>query len=46
MNTNASGVNAPGYYIHIEQGKSFIAGGLYSPEASDLKKYAKKLLFL
>lgn len=45
MNTNSSGVNAPGYYIHIEKGKSFVAGGLYSPEASDLKKIRKEIAF-
>ena len=45
MNTNSSGVNAPGYYIHIEKGASFVAGGLYSPEASDLKKIRKEIAF-
>ena len=45
MNTNSSGVNAPGYYIHIEKGKSFIAGGLYSPEAADLKRIRKEIAF-
>ncbi|KAB1155066.1 DUF2461 domain-containing protein [Flavobacterium luteum] len=45
MNTNSSGINAPGYYIHIEKGKSFVAGGLYSPEASDLKKIRKEIAF-
>ena len=45
MNTNPSGQNAPGYYIHIEKGKSFIAGGLYSPEAPDLKKIRKEIAF-
>jgi uncharacterized protein (TIGR02453 family) len=45
MNTNSSGINAPGYYIHIEKGKSFVAGGLYSPEADDLKKIRKEIAF-
>lgn len=45
MNTNSSGINAPGYYIHIEKGKSFVAGGLYSPEAADLKKIRKEIAF-
>lgn len=45
MNTNSSGINAPGYYIHIEKGKSFVAGGFYSPEASDLKKIRKEIAF-
>ncbi|RTY93397.1 DUF2461 domain-containing protein [Flavobacterium sp. GT3R68] len=45
MNTNPSGFNAPGYYIHIEKGASFIAGGFYSPEAPDLKKIRKEIEF-
>lgn len=31
------GVNEPGYYLHIEPGKSFIAGGYWMPEAAQLK---------
>jgi uncharacterized protein (TIGR02453 family) len=45
MNTNPSGVNAPGYYIHLEKGKSFFAGGFYSPEAPELKKIRKEIDF-
>ena len=45
MNTNSSGINAPVYYIHIEKGKSFVAGGFYSPEAPDLKKIRKEIAF-
>jgi uncharacterized protein (TIGR02453 family) len=45
MNTNSSGINAPGYYIHIETGKSFVAGGFYSPEAPELKKIRKEIAF-
>ena len=45
MNTNSSGVNAPGYYIHIEPGASFLAGGFYSPEAHELKKIRKEIAF-
>jgi uncharacterized protein (TIGR02453 family) len=45
MNTNPSGVNAPGYYIHIEKGASFVAGGMYSPEAAELKKIRKEIAF-
>lgn len=45
MNSNSNSVNAPGYYIHIEKGASFIAGGLYSPEAADLKKIRKEIAF-
>ena len=45
MSSNSHGVNAPGYYIHIEKGASFIAGGLYAPEASELKKVRKEIAF-
>jgi uncharacterized protein (TIGR02453 family) len=45
MNTNPSGANAPGYYIHIEKGASFLAGGFYSPEAHELKKIRKEIAF-
>ena len=45
MNTNSSGANAPGYYIHIEKGKSFVAGGFYSPEPAELKKIRKEIAF-
>ena len=30
-------VNQPGYYLHLQPGKSFFAGGYWMPEASDLK---------
>ncbi|UKT63115.1 DUF2461 domain-containing protein [Pedobacter mucosus] len=31
------GGNEPGYYLHIQPGKSFIAGGYWMPEAPHLK---------
>ena len=33
----------PGYYIHIEPGKSFIAGGLYMPDAENLAKIRQEI---
>jgi uncharacterized protein (TIGR02453 family) len=33
----------PGYYIHIEPGKSFIAGGLYMPDADKLSKIRQEI---
>ncbi|MSP85597.1 MAG: DUF2461 domain-containing protein [Flavobacteriaceae bacterium] len=45
MNTTQGNKNGPGYYIHIEKGSSFIAGGIYSPEADDLKKIRKEIAF-
>lgn len=35
--------NYPGYYFHCEPGRSFIAGGLYMPDAKDLKKIRQEL---
>jgi len=33
----------PGYYVHIEPGKSFIAGGLYMPDAANLAKVRQEI---
>ncbi len=41
----ASGGNAPGYYVHVAGGESFIAAGFHNPEASDLKKIRKEIAF-
>ena len=38
MNTNHFNNNGPGYYIHIEKGNCFFAGGMYGPENDDLRK--------
>ena len=32
-----------GYYLHIEPGKSFLAGGIYQPESSVLKEIRKEI---
>ncbi|WP_294283678.1 DUF2461 domain-containing protein [uncultured Chryseobacterium sp.] len=32
-----------GYYLHLELGKSFIAGGIYMPEASVLRELRKEI---
>ena len=37
--------NSPGYYIHFEKGKSFIAGGVWCPEPNELKKIRKEIEF-
>lgn len=37
--------NQAGYYVHIEKGMSFVAGGFYNPEAEDLKKIRKEIAF-
>lgn len=45
MSTGSKGANRSGYYVHIEKGGSFIAGGFYSPEPDDLKKVRKEIAF-
>jgi uncharacterized protein (TIGR02453 family) len=44
---NAGGkkaVNA-GYYIHIQPGESFLAGGIWMPEANELKKIRQEIAY-
>lgn len=36
MNKGGKKSNVPGYYIHIEPGNSFVAGGSWMPEAPEL----------
>lgn len=45
LSSGAKGQNRSGYYVHIEKGGSFIAGGLYCPEAEDLKKVRKEIAY-
>lgn len=45
MSAGAKGANRSGYYVHIEKGGSFIAGGFYSPDAEELKKVRKEISF-
>ena len=45
ISSGAKGMIRSGYYIQIEKGASFIAGGLYCPEAEDLKKMRKEIAF-
>ena len=45
MNTNHGNNNGPGYYIHIEKGNCFFAGGMYGPENDDLRKIRKEIAF-
>ncbi|TRW25085.1 DUF2461 domain-containing protein [Flavobacterium zepuense] len=35
--------NLAGYYVHIENGAAFAGGGLYMPEASELKKVRREI---
>ena len=45
FSSGSKGLNRSGYYIHLEKDASFIAGGLYCPEAEDLKKMRKEIAF-
>jgi uncharacterized protein (TIGR02453 family) len=45
MSTGAKGLNRSGYYIHIDKKECFLAGGIYNPEAPDLKKIRKEVAF-
>jgi uncharacterized protein (TIGR02453 family) len=45
LSSGTKGQNRSGYYVHLEKGASFIAGGLYCPEADDLKKVRKEIAF-
>jgi uncharacterized protein (TIGR02453 family) len=35
--------NKAGYYVHIEPGASFIAGGIHWPDSADLKKVRREI---
>jgi uncharacterized protein (TIGR02453 family) len=45
LSTNKNRKNSPGYYIHFEKGSSFIAGGVWCPEANELKNIRKEIAF-
>ncbi|MCW2120199.1 DUF2461 domain-containing protein [Flavobacterium sp. 7A] len=45
LSSGTKGNNRAGYYVHIERGASFIAGGLYAPVPDDLKKVRKEIAF-
>ena len=43
MSTGQKNTNLAGYYVHIEPGASFIAGGVYYPDPADLKKIRSEI---
>ncbi|TRX36547.1 DUF2461 domain-containing protein [Flavobacterium sp. ZT3R18] len=45
ISSGTKGWSRSGYYIQIEKGASFVAGGFYSPEMPDLKKIRKEIAF-
>ena len=36
-------IQEPGYYLHIEPGKSFVAGGMYMPDPKNLSKIRQEI---
>lgn len=38
-------IEAPGYYLHIENGNCFVGGGLYCPQPDQLQKIRKEIHF-
>ena len=45
ISSGSKGLNRAGYYIHIDKKECLIAGGIYCPEATDLKKIRKEIAF-
>jgi len=43
FSSNGKMEQEPGYYIHIEPGKSFIAGGMYMPNPENLAKIRQEI---
>lgn len=43
MSPNGRMEQEPGYYIHVEPGKSFVAGGLYMPTPENLSKIRQEI---
>lgn len=43
FSAKAKGGNEPGYYLHLQPGKSFVAGGYWMPEAPHLKLIRQEL---
>lgn len=43
FNIGGKKINTAGYYLHIEPGRSFVAGGLYEPEALMLAKVRQEI---
>lgn len=43
FSATGKGLGRPGYYMHIEPGKSFVAGGLFQPEPDVLSKVRQEI---
>lgn len=45
MSVDKNRKNAPGYYLQIQNDEVFVAGGIWCPEADELKKVRKEIAF-
>ena len=45
LSGGSKNLNRAGYYLQIQQDQSFIAGGLYCPEPTDLKKIRNEIAY-
>jgi len=45
ISPNGKKVNEPGYYLHIEPTKSFLAGGIWMPDKDLLKKIRQEIVY-
>src|SRR6476659_4928251 len=43
FNRNGKKGNGAGYYLHVEPGKSFAAGGMWQPEPNELAKIRQEI---
>lgn len=43
INPGGKKATSPGYYLHIEPGGSFLAGGVWMPSSDDLKKIRQEI---
>jgi uncharacterized protein (TIGR02453 family) len=43
LNKGAKKIAAAGYYLHVEPGQSFVAGGMYMPDATQLAKIRQEI---
>lgn len=45
MSPGGKKMNEPGYYLHIEPGKAFIAGGMWMPPTDQLKMIRQEIVY-
>lgn len=43
FSAKSKGGNEPGYYVHLQPGNSFVAGGYWMPEAAHLKRIRQEI---